>query len=1254
MFAASAPMANATPPMAPMTHATARGARATTHAVAGGAPRRIAPSRSSSSSSSSTARALRARETRPVSAMTVRGAVGAWGRPHGTIAARGVRAARRGAVRRAEEDRLGRAIGWSFLKTHAKACAFVSGRESRRMREVSLSASGGDAPAAGTSRWSRVLQSLATTVDPTVAEALLDEELPPHEEIRRGTLENGLKYVILPNKVPEGRFEAHLEMHVGSVDERETEQGLAHLVEHVTFLGSRKRDQWLGSGTRGNAYTDFHHTVFHIHAPTTNKDGHYMPPNVLDILYDVAFNPALLDTRVAKEKKAVLAEAQMMNTIEYRVDCQLLEHLHWDNLLGTRFPIGKLDQVEAWPAQAVRDFHARWYFPANATLYVVGDFGADVDEVEKMIETSFENAAPAEGAEEAESPLARHAVRPPVKHAYGSPAHEAGEIQRINDEAKAQGKDDPFMPFVAPEGKVSMFQHEHLSNASFNIFSKLPIKPLKRMGDLHRTVLQRIVLLVLQSRIQSRYTETNADYKRVELDHSDSAREGCCVSTVTVTCEPREWEFALQVAVEEARRLQEFGLTSSELDRFKAAMLRDSEQLAQQAGCVPSLENLDFVMEHDACGHTVMDQVAGHEALVRMSECITLDACNGACDELLGFIGEYGVSDDERRETSGKTTAIVACVPATMTTVEGEIVPFDITPARIEAVLAADYGEITPPEDIFVPEVLISDEDIVALVEETQPTFTEATMHEPTGVYQRTLSNGIRVNYKVLDAEPGSAFLRLVIPGGRSRESSEVGPGGIGAAAVGLRTIQEAGDVGEWSRKQVELLTMQHLLVYDVEPEVEYMFMDSAFATDGGLRTILEVIHLTLTKPNWDAQALERVKDIYRMFQINTKKNIELLTHDTVNSVIYQDRRMMDPNGEALSALTLEGVREVVEKQFATGALELNIVGDIIPEEVDDLILAFMGSIKMKVDPTVAASAVPLTLKDVPANDPVRKQRLWLKDSDERACAVAAGPGPSMWAKMPSLYSEIPSFVNQEAYTTAQIEAMRDPVNEVAQAKGNPFARQSVRRANPLATYCAGMMLAEVAGGRLFTTVRDALGLTYDCNFTMSFGLQNNDATTYRLLVTSTPEKIDDALNAGVRVLRGFKMQRVSQREVDRARLTLLSRHEMDLKTNQYWTDLMQCTGTPDLAPMKKIDCIAELPLMYEACTVEDLQEVYDQLGLGEGEMFTSVTIAGQTEPKQKLTESDVAKAAAAAAQLSAALGGLNIAEAIKNLQRKA
>lgn len=41
------------------------------------------------------------------------------------------------------------------------------------------------------------------------------------------------------------------------------------------------------------------------------------------------------------------AEAQMMNTIEYRVDCQLLRFLHNDNNLGTRFPIGKVEQARA-------------------------------------------------------------------------------------------------------------------------------------------------------------------------------------------------------------------------------------------------------------------------------------------------------------------------------------------------------------------------------------------------------------------------------------------------------------------------------------------------------------------------------------------------------------------------------------------------------------------------------------------------------------------------------------------------------------------------------------------------------------------------------------------------------------------------------------------------------------------------------------------------------------------------------------------
>lgn len=37
------------------------------------------------------------------------------------------------------------------------------------------------------------------------------------------------------------------------------------------------------------------------------------------------------------------------------------------------------------------------------------------------------------------------------------------------------------------------------------------------------------------------------------MDHSDSGREGCTVTTLTVTAEPKNWQSAIKVAVQEVR-----------------------------------------------------------------------------------------------------------------------------------------------------------------------------------------------------------------------------------------------------------------------------------------------------------------------------------------------------------------------------------------------------------------------------------------------------------------------------------------------------------------------------------------------------------------------------------------------------------------------------------------------------------------------------------------------------------------------------
>lgn len=82
---------------------------------------------------------------------------------------------------------------------------------------------------------------------------------------------------------------------------------------------------------------------------------------VLDVLEEVAFKAEFLSTRIEKERRAIQAEAQMMNTIEYRVDCQLLQYLHEENALGFRFPIGKMDRVSTpHPCLHNREFGGLW------------------------------------------------------------------------------------------------------------------------------------------------------------------------------------------------------------------------------------------------------------------------------------------------------------------------------------------------------------------------------------------------------------------------------------------------------------------------------------------------------------------------------------------------------------------------------------------------------------------------------------------------------------------------------------------------------------------------------------------------------------------------------------------------------------------------------------------------------------------------------------------------------------------------------
>ena len=67
----------------------------------------------------------------------------------------------------------------------------------------------------------------------------LNDEIPLDKSVLKGKLDNGLTYYIKENKKPEHRAVFRLVVNAGSILENDDQQGLAHLVEHMAFDGSK-------------------------------------------------------------------------------------------------------------------------------------------------------------------------------------------------------------------------------------------------------------------------------------------------------------------------------------------------------------------------------------------------------------------------------------------------------------------------------------------------------------------------------------------------------------------------------------------------------------------------------------------------------------------------------------------------------------------------------------------------------------------------------------------------------------------------------------------------------------------------------------------------------------------------------------------------------------------------------------------------------------------------------------------------------
>src|SRR6266487_1904871 len=143
----------------------------------------------------------------------------------------------------------------------------------------------------------------------------LAQPMPVDPQITLGKFANGLRYYIRANKKPEKRAELRLVVKAGSILEDDDQQGLAHLVEHMAFNGTKHFPKneiisffesiGMRFGADVNAYTSFDETVYELTVPTDKPEA---MDRALLILEDWAHNLSFDPKEIDKERGVVMEE----------------------------------------------------------------------------------------------------------------------------------------------------------------------------------------------------------------------------------------------------------------------------------------------------------------------------------------------------------------------------------------------------------------------------------------------------------------------------------------------------------------------------------------------------------------------------------------------------------------------------------------------------------------------------------------------------------------------------------------------------------------------------------------------------------------------------------------------------------------------------------------------------------------------------------------------------------------------------------
>ena len=736
----------------------------------------------------------------------------------------------------------------------------------------------------------KVRMFLAAVLTMFSATALVAQEmqLPPipvDPAVRIGKLDNGLTYYIRHNDYPEHVANFYIAQRVGSINEEESQRGLAHFLVHMAFNGSEHfkgngiiefcRSLGVEFGSDLNAYTSIDQTVYRVcNVPTKRATA---LDSCLLILKDWSNGLALEPEEIDKERDVVHNEWRLGEGPSQRMLQRALPKTYPGSKYGERLPIGLMSVIDSFKPQTLRAYYQKWYRPDNQAIIVVGD--VDVNHMEDKIKELF-----------------------------------------------AGIKVDPNAPKVVPEAvpdnKEAIYVYEkdkEMQMANVWVMMKHEAtKPEEKASMAY--LVQDYAVSVISQMINQRLSEMTQDaacpFFQGFADDANYllSRTKDCFELIGIPKEGKEME-TLQVLYREAKRAREFGFTATEYERAKADYLSSLEKQYTNRDKRKNDEFGDAYRDHYLNNEPIPPLDVLYQTMQQIAPNIPVQAINQMLPQLI---------------TPTDSNLVVMILAQDK---EGKVHPTEKD--MIAAVAAARAEKL----EAYVDNV--KDEPLLDVATIKKGKITKETENKTFGYKELTLSNGATVILKKTDFKDDEVQMQAFAKGGKSLYGE--------ADYTNLKVFDTAigmSGLGNFSSTELQKALAGKNVNADLSLANTRQYL-TAHSTPKDIETMFQMSYLYFTNVKKDDKQFQNLMTQLDMALKNKSLSPDAVFSDSVAATTYgHNPRFNNIDVKDLKDINYDRILEIAKERFQNAAqFTFVISGNFDEQTIRPLIEQYIASL---------------------------------------------------------------------------------------------------------------------------------------------------------------------------------------------------------------------------------------------------------------------------------------------------------------------